>query len=283
MRRLIYILVAMLLVPCVVEAQHLPERRQVRKGNKAYAEGDFNESIARYEEALKLAPAMYEPAYNLANGYYKAQRYDHAEKGMAAIAADSTLNDAQRAEAYYNLGNAQFQQRKLQEALESFKQSLRIDPEDEDARFNYAYTKKLLDQQNQQNQQDQNQQNKNDQQQKDQQNQNGGQNDQQQQQQQGDKQDEQGKKPEDDPNSKDKQGEQPQDKNDKDSKNDPQKGDPDKDGKDGKGEGAPQKVRMSDKEQEQMLDAIQAQENRTQQKLKDKKKAKGIIRLKKNW
>ena len=270
----------MLLVPCVARAQHLPERRQVRKGNKAYAEGDFNESIARYEEALKLAPAIYEPAYNLANGYYKAQRYDHAEKGMAAIAADSTLNDAQRAEAYYNLGNAQFQQRKLQEALESFKQSLRIDPADEDSRFNYAYTKKLLDQQNKQ---EQNQQNKNDQQQKDQQNQNGGQNDQQQQQQQGDKQGEQGKKPEDDPNSKDKQGDKPQDKNDKDSKNDPQKGDPDKDGKDGKGEGAPQKVRMSDKEQEQMLDAIQAQENRTQQKLKDKKKAKGIIRLKKNW
>ena len=47
--------------------------------------------------------------------------------------------------AFYNLGNAQFKQQKYKEALESYKQSLRLNPADQQAKYNYAYTKRLLD------------------------------------------------------------------------------------------------------------------------------------------
>ena len=64
---------------------------------------------------------------------------------MRRAAADSLRTDEERAEAFYNLGNAQFKQQKYKEALESYKQSLRLNPADQQAKYNYAYTKRLID------------------------------------------------------------------------------------------------------------------------------------------
>ena len=258
-----------MLLPFVAQAQQMPERGKVRRGNRQYAKGNYDESIARYKEAVAAAPGMFEPIFNLGNALYKAERYDHAEKTMAQAAADSTRTAVERAEAYYNLGNAQFKQQKLQEALQSYKQSLMLNPADREAKYNYAYTKRLIDdQKQQQQQQDQNKDQQNQNQNQDQQNQ-----DQQKQDQNGQPQDQKGK-PEEQKSKPEEQKGDPKDEpgEKKDGKNDPTQG-----------EGQPVEQGISKDEQEQMLDAIQAQENRTKDRLKDKKKKKGVIRLKKNW
>ena len=129
----------------------------MRKGNRNYNKGRYNEAVEHYNEALKVAPAQFEATYNLGNALYKAEMFDRAEQTMTKAAADSLRTDEERAEAYYNLGNAQFKQQKYKEALESYKQSLRLNPSDMEAKYNYAYTKRLLEEN--QNQQNQNQQN----------------------------------------------------------------------------------------------------------------------------
>ena len=128
-----------------VQAQQLPERSLVRKGNRQYNKGNYEQSAGRYEQALQAAPGQFEAIYNLGNALYKAERFDRAEQTMQQAAADSLRADTERAEAFYNLGNAQFKQQKYQEALESYKQSLRLNPSDMEAKYNYAYTKRLLD------------------------------------------------------------------------------------------------------------------------------------------
>lgn len=257
MHRILSITLLFLFAAAGVQAQRLPERSLVRKGNRQYNKGEYEASIGRYEEALKAAPGQFEATYNLGNALYKAERFDRAEQTMAQAAADSLRSDTERAEAFYNLGNAQFKQQKYKEALESYKQSLRLNPADMEAKYNYAYTKRLLDQdqnggggndrqnQNQdQNQQDQQQQNQGQEQNQDQQNQNQN------------------------------QDRQNQDRNPQD-----QNGNPDQQEQ---GEGQPTPSGISPQEQEQMLDAIQAQEDKTQEKLKEK--AKGVVvRGKKNW
>ena len=76
---------------------------------------------------------------------------------MRQAAADTLRTDDERAQAFYNLGNAQFKQQKYKEALESYKQSLRLNPSDQEAKYNYAYTKRLLQkQQNEDQNKDQN-------------------------------------------------------------------------------------------------------------------------------
>ena len=126
MHRLLYLF--FLFTVLGAAAQQMPERSAVRKGNRKYDKGAYEEAIGRYEEALRLAPGNFEATYDLGNALYKAERYDKATETLQRAAADSLRSDAERAQAFYNLGNALFKQKKLQEALESYKQSLRLNP-----------------------------------------------------------------------------------------------------------------------------------------------------------
>lgn len=257
MQRYLFFLLALFAV-VGARAQQMPERREVRKGNRLYNKGEYQQSIERYGRALMFDPTSFEATYNMGNAMSKAEMYDKAEQMLGRAAADTLRSDSDRAEAYYNLGNTQFRQKKYQEALESYKRSLLLNPDDREAKYNYAYTKHLLDDEqkngggNDQNQQ--NQQNNRNQQGQDQQDQNKDQGqDQQDQQDQNQNQDQQGQ------------------------------GQPEReDGEPREGEGQPRPEGLSQQEQEQMLDAIQAQEDRTQEKLKEKRRAM-VVRSGKNW
>ena len=252
-----------------VSAQQYPERRQVRKGNRAFEKGNYQDAAGRYMRALGVAPGSFEAAYDLGNAYYRQEQYDQAVQTLQQVAADSLAAPADRAHAFYNLGNAQFQQKKYSEALESFKNSLRLNPDDVEAKFNYAYVKKLLDDQNQRNQnnQDKNNQNQNDRN-KDNQNQNQNKDNQNQNQNQNQNKDNRNQ-------DQDRNGGENQDQQDQENKSGDTPQNPDN------GEGQPQPAGISQAEQERMLDAIQAQEDKTQEKLKEK--AGAVVRLKKNW
>ncbi len=249
MRYLIFLITA-LLWSLPVSAQRYPERRLVRQGNRAFEQEKYDRSIDRYREAAEVTPDCWEATYNLGNALYRTEQYDKAAEALQRVAADSLRSTSERARAWYNLGEVQFKQEKLQEALQSFRSALRLDPEDEEARFNYVYVKRLIQQQeqNQDQQQDQQQQD----QQQDQQNPNQQQNpDQQPQDQQGDPQEQEGQ-----PNEADAPNEQPEQ---------PQ----------------PTQGQISEQELEQMLEAIQAQEDETQEKLKEKRGV--ILQGGKNW
>ncbi|MDE6570203.1 MAG: tetratricopeptide repeat protein [Alistipes sp.] len=237
-------------------AQQMPERAAVRSGNRQFHKGNYEASIERYRKALTFAPTSFEATYDLGNALYEAERYDQAEQTMRQAAADTLRTETERAEAFYNLGNAQFRQQKYKEALESYKQSLRFNPADMEAKYNYAYTKKLLDdqQQNGGGGQDQNQQ---------------------------DQQDDQNQQNDDGQDQQNGADPQQGDDDQQDGNNEPQNDD----GQQGdeQSQGQPQSVPagISEQEQQQMLDAIQAQEDRTQEKLKEKQGV--IVRGNKNW
>lgn len=266
MRTRFYIGIAMLALASLAPfaeaaAQKMPERRLVRKGNRQFGRERYDKSIDSYTRALEAAPTSFEAAYDLANAMFRAERYDTAEQTLKGIVADSTRSDIDRSEAVYNLGNTQFAQQKLKEALASYRAAMRLNPDDREAKYNYAYTKHLLQQQEQQQQNDD--QNKDDQNQDQDQNKDNQQNQQNQQNGQDDKQ---------------------QDG----SQNDPQQGDGDRNQQQGdegdrnEGEGQPQpQSGISEQEREAMLEAIQAQEDKTQDKLKEKTGV--LVRGRKNW
>ena len=144
MRR-IFILLVLALLAVDAAAQQYPERRQVRKGNRAYEKGNYQDAAGRYMRALGADPSSFEAQYNLGNALHRQEMYDQAAQVQQQAAADSLAAPVDRAQAFYNLGNTQFRQQKYAEALESYKNSLRLNPDDPQAKFNYAYTKKLLD------------------------------------------------------------------------------------------------------------------------------------------
>ena len=252
MRGLIkYIVVALLtLFVCgEVSAQQMKERGLVRKGNRQFKREQFEKSVDSYQRALQHDSTSFEAKYDLASALYRTERYEKAEKTLLGIVNDTTRTELERGEVAYNLGNTQYAQQKYKEALSSYRQAMRCNPNDEDAKFNYAFTKRLIqrqEQQQQQQNQDQNQDNKNQNQDK-----------QQNQQNQQDKQNE---------NKQDQQQQQPQNQ---DSKEKQQQGEQ-------RSEGA-----MTPEQQEALLQAIQAEEDKTQDKLKEK--AGVLIRGSKNW
>lgn len=237
-----YLAIVVLLLVCgEVSAQQMRERGLVRKGNREFKREHFEKSVDSYQRALQHDSTCFEAKYDLASALYRTERYDKAEKTLLSIVGDSTRTELERGEVAYNLGNTQFAQQKYKEALSSYRQAMRCNPNDEDAKFNYAFTKRLIQQQEQQQQQqnqDQNQdQNKDNQDKQDNQNQQNQQDQQQPQNQDGKEEQQEG-------------GQRP--------------------------EGA-----MTPEQQEALLQAIQAEEDKTQDKLKEK--AGVLIRGTKNW
>ena len=287
MRVFINILVTtalMLFTAGIAMAQYYPERRLVREGNEQFERLNYRNALNRYNEALEHDTTKYESLYNRANAYLQnmlANPADTTLKGEVAntlfeqIAADELLTKERRAEVLRNLGEGLFLQQNYEAALNSFRESLKLNPADREVKHNYILTKRIVDQKRQQQQQNQqNNQNQDQQQNQDQNQNNEGNNDQNQDQNQ----------PENNENNQDKndnqnnegdndQNEKPEDEND----NGDQKGDEEEQ----EGE-APPPSGISRDEQERMLDAIQAQEDKTNEKLKEGEKAY-TIPGKKNW
>ena len=177
------------------------ERRLVDKGNQLFRGGHYLEAGEIYQQAIKLEPGSKEALYNLGLTYIRRasaaqsdslrqQLTNAGAQAMQAVAQAVNEKPNLAADAIFNLGNLAFNSEDYGQAVEMYKQSLRIRPEDEKTRRNLRIAQKKLQQSQDQNQdqnkdqdqdkdQNQNQQNKD--QNQDQQNQN---QDQQQQQQQ---------------------------------------------------------------------------------------------------
>lgn len=136
------------------------ERADIRQGNRAYYEGKYPEAEVGYKRAIEKNIASYEANFNLAGALYKQERYDDAAAAYGRLAQDGTEVGRQAA-TYYNMGNTYVKQRKIDEAIEAYKNALRLVPEDREAKFNLAYAKKLKQQQEQNRDQNQNQNDRN--------------------------------------------------------------------------------------------------------------------------
>ncbi|GAP42784.1 protein containing tetratricopeptide repeat [Lentimicrobium saccharophilum] len=128
----------------------------IRKGNKLYDKGKFNEAEIDYRKAMEVAPASAKSTFNLGNSLYRQENYEEAERNfMNAAGLLKPGDQAARAGALHNLGNTYLKAEKYQESVEAYKQALRLNPDDEDTRYNLAYAQRKLMQQQQQQQQQQ--------------------------------------------------------------------------------------------------------------------------------
>ena len=114
-------------------AQRYPERRVLRAGNALYEQENYPEAEIRYRKAQEQSPT-YEGLFNLADALYKQKRYDEALNILKQISRDEVAGP-HAPDAYYNLGNTYFQQKKLPEAAEASKNALRRNPLDDEARI----------------------------------------------------------------------------------------------------------------------------------------------------
>lgn len=223
------------------------DKRDVRRGNRDFRKENFKEAEIEYRKGIVKDSLSVASNYNLASTLYRQNNAQEAQKVLDRIKEVAPASEA-ASDYYYNLGDAALANQDYQTAVDAFKQSLLRNPGDLDAKENYIYArKKLEEQQNQQNQNNQdNQQN---------QDQNQDQNDQNQ----------------DDQDNKDDQ----QDKQEQDNQQNQQ---------DQNGQQPQQQPKITPQAAQQMLQAIQAKEKETQDKVnKEKAKALQSRQKEKNW
>ena len=143
MKRLMILILA-LVSAVTVSAQ--TDRKEVRAGNKAFRKGDFRKSEIDYRRAVLKDSLSVAAQYNLASSLYRQDDYEGAQKALSSIAETVSGIEAAgtKADFYFNQGDVALAQKDYASAVKSFRQSLLLRPNDMDAKENYIYAKEML-------------------------------------------------------------------------------------------------------------------------------------------
>ena len=131
------------------------ERKLIREGNKLFKEKKFNDAEVQYKKSLGVNKNSIPGNYNLGNSYYKQGKYDDASQQYQSALSNQDISKEQKSKAFHNIGNSLLEEKKYAESIESYKNALKINPKDNDTRYNLAYAQSMLQQQQQQQQQKQ--------------------------------------------------------------------------------------------------------------------------------
>jgi len=246
----------------------------VYEGNELLNEDEFISAEMEYRKAISKETANVAGTYNLGNAYYKKGNFNEAllRHGQAAKKA---INKDEKHKAFHNIGNILMQNKQCKEAVEAFKNALRSNPTDNETRYNLAIAKECAEEQkDDENQNDKNDENKD----------------------QNEDQKDQDKEDKDEKEGEDKENQDQEDKEDQDKKEGEDKEDEDgkpKDEKEDQGKGdeekkEPQKPKqqpgqMSPQQIKNLLEAMNNQEQKVQEKM-NAEKVKGVkVETEKDW
>jgi len=123
-------------------------------GSDLYKDSLYDESIYLYNESLKLEPNN-EYLFNLGNAYLKAGDLENAKKTYSQLLNSSSASEQQKSKAAYNLGNLNYAEQNLGDAIKNYKEALRLNPEDIQASENLQIALAQLQQQEKQQKQEQ--------------------------------------------------------------------------------------------------------------------------------
>lgn len=245
------------------------------EANQDLEKQQFVNAEAKYRRAISKSSENIAAPYNLGNAYYNNERFTEAF-GRFKQAGETAKDKGNKHNAYHNMGNVFMKNKEYEKAVEAYKEALRSDPSDEETRYNLALAKEMLkkQQEEQQDQEDKDNQDQKDQKEQNEDKQNEGDNEDKNKQEQnkdqnqdqgdkGDKEKEENKEGEGD--EKEEQQKQPQP------------------GEDGKQEQPPRPNQLSPQQIQNLLEAMQNEERKVQEKL-DAQKVKGIpSKSKKDW
>ena len=233
----------MLLVFCTnLNAQS--DKKFIRQGNREYEKDKFSDSEISYRKAVDKNKQSTDAIFNVGDALYKQKKYEEAGKEFIENANQNDDKNKKSA-GLYNLGNSLLKANKVKESIDAYISSLKLRPDNKEAKYNLAYAQDLLKLQEQQKQQQQKNKEKQDQ--------------------NNDKNKEDQNKDQKDQNNKNKEKQKDQDKN-----QDQQKQ-------------QQQQQAISKEDAQRLLNALANDEKKVQEKVKLAKATKERVRTIKNW
>ncbi|WP_081208361.1 tetratricopeptide repeat protein [Salegentibacter sediminis] len=251
----------------------------LQEAEDALSENDFAAAEAAYRKAIAKDPGNPTAKYNLGNLYYNKEKPAEAGERLnqAGEIADSKET---KHKAFHNLGNSFMRQKKYKEAVKAYKEALRNNPSDEETRYNLALAKKMLEEEQQQqdeqddgeggDNQDQDQE-ENQEQQEDQENQGG------------DGENEQESKDQGEEEEKKDEGEQQEDENEDEGDQEQEQQEEGDQQEQPQAQPQPQQGQLSPEQIKSLLEAMNNEERKVQDKI-NAEKAKGAkVKTDKDW
>ena len=159
-------LITTILLTCCSLLFAQQEATDLRRGNKQYNDSNYTEAEVNYRRGLSKNDQSFEGYFNLGDALFKQEKYPEAleqyTQAEKLLKANDKLSkeqlDSRLADTYHNIGNAFYAQQQYDKAVAAYQQSLRLDPKDNDTRYNLVKAmQQLQQQQNQQQNQDQRQ------------------------------------------------------------------------------------------------------------------------------
>lgn len=216
-------------------------------GVEQFNQKKFGDSEINFRKGIEKDSSASIPYFNLGDAYYKQKKYDEAMKAYQT-ALSKTKDKELKGKALYNIGNSLLDDNKLKESIEAYKNSLKMNPKDEEAKYNLSYAlKKLREEENQKKRDKKDDKNKKDQDKN--------------------KKDDQKNKDDKNKDKKDQQNQNKDDKKDQDKKQQQQQQN--------------QKPKISKEQAEQILNALKDNEKNMQKKLR--KKVGEHVKVEKDW
>lgn len=155
-----YLLFSVFLISCLSFAQDKDKEAQLKlqsansyvyEGNELVEADNYISAEKEYRKAISKAPSVVAGAYNLGNTYYDKGNYEEALYRHTQ-AAEQATSKIEKHKAFHNIGNILMKEELCKEAVEAYKNALRNDPTDDETRYNLAIAKECAAQQNEQEQ-----------------------------------------------------------------------------------------------------------------------------------
>jgi len=122
--------------PLLLKAQS-QYAEQLRAGNSAYTDSNYTQAEEAYRKSAADDPSSAKAAFNLGDALYRQERYEEAIEAFEKSYGKQS-DPQQQSKSLQNLGNAHYQMKNYQEAAKAYGESLKLDPENEEARYNMA-------------------------------------------------------------------------------------------------------------------------------------------------
>lgn len=129
--------------------------------NQQLAENDFVDAEADYRRAISKSDKNVVAPYNLGTAYYDKESYGEAF-GRFKEAGELATEKMEKHKAYHNMGNVFMKKKEYEKAVEAYKEALRNNPTDEETRYNLALAKEMLKKQQDEQKNDDNKEDKED-------------------------------------------------------------------------------------------------------------------------
>ncbi|MEM7186122.1 MAG: tetratricopeptide repeat protein [Bacteroidota bacterium] len=239
-------------------------------GNEEMGNDNFVGAEVNYRKSIAMNPREDIGKYNLGNAYYNKEKNDEAMRRFTQAAAVSETK-TERHKAFHNLGNTFMNAKMYQEAVEAYKDALRNNPKDDETRYNLALAKEMLEKNPPQggDGEDENEDQKENQDENNENSEN--------------KEDEGDKKESDEGDEKENEDKGDEEDEEKEGNNEQEKGKPDEPQEKEQPKQQPEPGQLSPQQIKNLLEAMNNEEKKVQDKINAKKQKGAKVKSKKDW